>query len=111
MSCLVIDLGPCQVDIQTNQQVYNCVFDPGRDGFVSQSQRGRLMVGVVFNLRSSIIDCKTCKLMPVYDRPMHFETADGFSSTFSWVKAGVVKKHKYIKHHPFELVGHWDPKL
>lgn len=69
------------------------------------------MVWVGFNLRGSIIDGKICKLMPVYDRPMHFETADSFSSTFSSVHAGVAKKYKYIMHHPFEGAENWDHNL
>ena len=41
------------------------------------------MAGDGFNLLGSIIDGKTCKLMPVYHRPMHFEKADNFSLNFS----------------------------
>lgn len=36
------------------------------------------MAGDGFNLLGSIIDGRTCKLMPVYDSPMHFKKADGF---------------------------------
>jgi hypothetical protein len=79
-----IFVGPAgQVRGVTACEFYSRMFGPGGDGFVSQRQKGRLMAGGGFNLCAGIIDGETCKLMPVYDRPMHFKRPDDFSLLFS----------------------------
>jgi hypothetical protein len=69
------------------------------------------MAGGGFNFPGSALDGKPCKLMPVYDTPMHFEKADDFSLNFSWVNTSVVKKHKYHQHRHVKRAGHSDHKL
>ena len=79
MSCLVVDICPCQADIRTNQGVRSRLLDRVHNGVIfSEDKRGLLMVRDSFHLRGGIISCRDMQANAGIWCPVHLAKVGDF---------------------------------